>query len=244
MSGKTADKKKSIQPRKVTKAPPPIRPLHSGTSTIIITNKNETMVIQESLSPSDFWPITGEELLRRWGINADIITQFVLDYGLPVRDSITLEIFNIESHKTCFENAFFKTYLREGPFNRFLFRSCNIDTFEKQYKSVIEELKKRSAHIIDNGYGRDVDKKQPSVPDYIQQRRTDGEKDEVIAIELHDRNGDFKLSYLNIARAFGLEVGLHKDQHEALKQRGKRLCEKGEAVLKKRNCHGVTAPVS
>jgi hypothetical protein len=101
MSEETADKKKSIQQKKVTKVPPPIRPIHSGPSTIILTSeKNETLVMQESLSPSDFWTITGEELLRRWGVDANIIAQFVLDYGLPVRDSITLEIFNIESHKT------------------------------------------------------------------------------------------------------------------------------------------------
>jgi hypothetical protein len=234
MSGKNTDKKKSFHPKKITKAPPPIGPL-KGTGTIIWVNKNETHVIPESLSPSDFWTITGDELLRRWGVEAFIVTQFVLDYGMPVRDSITLQIFNIESHKTDSGNAFLETYLREGPINRFLFRPRDIDAFEMRYKSAIEELKKRSAPIIDNEHGRDVDKKQPSVPDYIQQRRTDGEKDEVIAIELHDKNGDFKLSYLNIARAFGLEVGLHKDQHEALKQRGKRLCEKGEAVLKKRN---------
>lgn len=182
--------------------------------------------MQESLSPSDFWTITGEELLIRWGVDADIIAQFVLDYGLPVRDSITHEIFNIESHKTCSGNTFLKTYLKEGPFNRFLFRSRYIDTFEKQYKSVIEELKKRSAHV-DNGHGRDVKKKQASVPDYIQQRRTDGATDEVIARELHDENGNFKLSHADVARAFGLAADLNKNQHAALKQRGKRLCEKG-----------------
>lgn len=235
MSGKNVDKKKSVQPRKVTKAPPPIRPLHSGTSIIISTNKNETIVFQESLSPSDFWTITGEELLRRWGVNAEIITQFILDHGLPVRDSMTLQIFNIESHKTDSGNASLQTYLREGPFNRFLFRSWHIETFEKHYKSVIEELKKRSAHIIDNGHGRDVDKKQPSVPDYIQQRRTDGATDEVIAFELYDRSGNFKLSYAHVASALGLAAGLQKNQHEALKQRGKRLCEKGEAVFLKKS---------
>jgi hypothetical protein len=233
MSEKNADKKKSIQPRKVTKAPS--SPPHSGPRIIILASeKNETVVMQESLSLSDFWTITGEELLRRWGVDADIIAQFVLDYGLPVRDSETHEIFNIESHKTSSGNAFLKTYLKEGPFNRFLFRSRYIDTFEKQYKSVIEELKKQSVSKEDPGADEDVDKKQPSVPDYIQQRRTDGAADKVIALELYDKNGNFKLSYAHVGSALGLAAGLQKNQHQALKQRGKRLCEKADTVFLKK----------
>ena len=234
MSEKNAVKKKSIQPKKVTKAQPPIREVQSpGPITIWTKKSGETLVLQTPPSSSDFWTITGDELLKRWGVESFIITQFILDYGLPVRDSITHQIFNIESHEKTTGNDLLETYFREGPFNRFLFRPSDIGAYEMHYMSVIEELKKRSAHIIGDGHSQDVDKKQPSVPDYIQQRRTGGVTEDVIATELYDRNGNFKLSYAQTAAALGLTAGLNKNQHEALKQRGKRLCEKGEAVLKK-----------
>lgn len=233
MARKNADKKENFEPRKATKAPPSIRSLQStAPTTIWVKNSGETLVLQPPPSSSDFWTITGDELLKRWGVESFIITQFILDYGLPVRDSITLQTFNIESDKKITGNDFLEAYLREGPFNRFLFRHSDIGTYEMHYMSVIEELKQRSAHIIEDGHGQNVDKKQPSVPDYIQQRRTDGATNEVIAFELYDRNGNFKLSYAQIARALGLAADLKKNQHEALKQRGKRLSDKGEAILK------------
>jgi len=246
MSGENADKKKSSQPKKVAEAPPSIRPFQSTSPiTIWVKNSGETLVLKPPSSSSDFWTITGDELRQRWGVESSIITQFILDYGLPVYDSITLRTFNIESHTEITGNDFLETYLREGPFNRFLFRQSDIDAYGRHYVSVIEELKERSGHINnEDGYGQDVEKKPPSVPDYIERRRTDGEIDEVIAVELYDRKGNFKLSYAQIVSALGLATGLQKNQHAALKQRGRRLCEKGEAILKKRNCHGVTAPVS
>ena len=82
---------------------------------------------------------------------------------------------------------------------------------------------------------RDADNKQTvSISDYIKQRRTDGEKDEIIAHELHDKNGNFKLTYANIATEFGLDNGLNNGQFDARKQRGKRFCEKGKAMLEKK----------
>ena len=74
----------------------------------------------------------------------------------------------------------------------------------------------------------DIDKKQAiSVADYIVERRAAGVKDDTIAYELHDEKGDFKKSYLDVARALGLDGGLQKNQIDALKQRGKRACERG-----------------
>lgn len=110
-------------------------------------------------SESGFWTITGGELLRRWGVDADIIAQLVLDYGLPVCDQITRGIFNIASHKTPCENHCFEDYFREGPFYRFLFRPSDIDDFENQNKPVIEELKKRSSHLMDSGRAGDETEK-------------------------------------------------------------------------------------
>lgn len=109
-------------------------------------------------SESEFWTISGDELIRRWNINADMIAQFVLEKGLPVRDSISLEIFNVESHKTRFGNHWFGVYFKEGPLNRFLFRPSDINTFEKQHKNVIEELERRGALEYDCGSTQDEDK--------------------------------------------------------------------------------------
>jgi hypothetical protein len=70
-----------------------------------------------------------------------------------------------------------------------------------------------------------------SADDYIQQRRTEGAKNEMIAFELYDKKGHFKLTYIKIARKLGLDKDLHENQFDALKQRGKRTCDKGKAML-------------
>lgn len=94
------------------------------------------------------WTITGDELLIRLGVDVDIISQLVLDYGLPVFDQITREIVDIKTHKTFFGDSYFNKYLQEGPFDRFLFRPIDIKTFEKQHKNVIEELKKKDSSLF------------------------------------------------------------------------------------------------
>lgn len=72
-----------------------------------------------------------------------------------------------------------------------------------------------------------------SPSDYIMRRREEGVNVEIIAFELHDETGNFKLSYLQTARELGFDKDLHANQIDAIKQRGRRACEKGKAILQK-----------
>ena len=72
-----------------------------------------------------------------------------------------------------------------------------------------------------------------SVADYIRERREEGVNAEIIAFELHDETGNFKLSYLETARKLGFDKDLHANQIDAIKQRGRRACEKGKYLLQK-----------
>lgn len=72
-----------------------------------------------------------------------------------------------------------------------------------------------------------------SPSDYIMRRREEGANVEIIAFELHDETGKFKLSYLETARALGFDKDLHANQIDAIKQRGRRACEKGKVLLQK-----------
>ena len=72
-----------------------------------------------------------------------------------------------------------------------------------------------------------------SVDDHIKQRKAAGAKDYEIAVELYDPKGNFKRTYLDIARAFGLDKDLQPDQWDTIKQRGVRLVQKGKAMLLK-----------
>jgi hypothetical protein len=73
-----------------------------------------------------------------------------------------------------------------------------------------------------------------SVPDYIKQRKTEGAKKEMIAAELYDKKGNFKLTYIKIARELGLDKDIQPNQYDALKHRGKRACDKGKTMLSPR----------
>lgn len=132
---------------KYTKAPPPISPLK--TTGVLTHLKKDSETLQEPLSLSDLWTITGDELMKKWGLDASLIEQFMLDYGLPVRDSVTREIFNIEDKKTVFGNTWLTTSLREGPFDRFRFRTHDIQSFEIKYESLLLELKKKSITMLE-----------------------------------------------------------------------------------------------
>jgi len=103
---------------------------------------------QKQITASDFWTITGNELAAIWNVPDAIIEQFILEHGLPVKDSKTGEIFNVESHKTPFGNTWFEIYFKEGPFNRFLFRPSDVDRYKMQYENAIDELKKENATKI------------------------------------------------------------------------------------------------
>lgn len=72
-----------------------------------------------------------------------------------------------------------------------------------------------------------------SADDHIKQRKTEGAKVEEIAFELYDRKGDFKLTYLEIARKLSLDKDLKPGQYDARKKRAERACQRGETMLVK-----------
>lgn len=73
-----------------------------------------------------------------------------------------------------------------------------------------------------------------SVKLHIEKRQDEGECDEVIAVELCDKNGEFRLENRDIAELFNLHLGLNDTQHKTIKQRGHRFKTKGIKILKDR----------
>lgn len=135
---------------------------------------------------------------------------------------------------------------------QFMYWKTDVEEFKLSHKDYWEELRQQKANANDHPKmttpilpqsgtnlgdkmqkGRLEGDNPPSAADYINRRRKEGVKDEILASELHDQGGRFKLSYADVARALDLTEGLNKDQHAALKQRGKRLCERGRAILQK-----------
>jgi hypothetical protein len=69
------------------------------------------------------------------------------------------------------------------------------------------------------------------VNDYIKGQRDINIQEKIIAWELHNPGGAFRLTHLAVARALGLGNDLNEKQIDALKQRGKRACDKGKVML-------------
>ena len=72
-----------------------------------------------------------------------------------------------------------------------------------------------------------------SPDDHIKKRKAEGAKVEVIAVELYDKKGSFKLTDLVICRKLDLGKNLNQNQIKTMKQRGRRARKKGEAMLAK-----------
>lgn len=79
--------------------------------------------------------------------------------------------------------------------------------------------------------------KDMSVPDYIKKRQAEKISDNIIAWELNNPSGPFRMTHLQVARAFKLGEGLNESQIETLKKRGERFCKQGKGLAKmKINC--------
>jgi hypothetical protein len=72
-----------------------------------------------------------------------------------------------------------------------------------------------------------------SVADYITRQREAGVNEDLIAWELYNKKGSFRLTNLNVARALGLDTGYNSTQIPAIKQRAQRARERGMALLQK-----------
>ena len=105
------------------------------------------------LSTSNFWTITGDELVQRWGVDASTIEQFMVDDFFPVRDSKSMEIFNFLETTPREHIYWLKKYITEGPFTRFQFRPSDIESFEAQYGDFLEEMKNTRIAKKEQGQG-------------------------------------------------------------------------------------------
>jgi hypothetical protein len=140
----------------------------------------------------------------------------------------------------------------EVSLSRCIYQKPDVEDFKLKHKELWEGLKKQKRDALDTPKQAEPispesetnrgDKKKderfggdnvPSTTDYIKRRGIEGASIDLIAYELHDPKGQFKLSHLNVAKELGLNEGLNEKQFAAIKQRGKRACDKGKSFLKK-----------
>lgn len=190
------------------------------------------------LSLSNFWTITGDELVKRWGVNASIIKRLIFDDFLPVCDSKSMEIFDFPDETPAAHRYFLKKYITEGPFTRFQFRPSDIESFEAQNGKFLEELKNKRIAKKEQEQGEEIVNERPGetkpqlldVDAYINKRRGEGACDEIIAVELNDEKGEYRLSYVKLAQALTREKGINIS-NGGWKMRGFRLCKDGKAMM-------------
>ncbi|MBU4449597.1 MAG: hypothetical protein KKD99_13505 [Proteobacteria bacterium] len=135
-----------------------------------------------------------------------------------------------------------RTESPERYLSRWRYRKSDVEEFKIKHKNSLEEL--RLSH------GRYPTAPEPqndtvpipaapvpvvtkSVDDYIKQRIDEGAEVREIACELCDKEGIFKLTYLEICRKLDLGKDLQADQIGAMKKRAERACKRGKAMLVK-----------
>lgn len=165
--------------------------------------------------------ITWSDLCNRWDINKYDLADMVFDGRLQAFFSDDFSVLYFCDGGSLKESPDGRTIslLNHEPLpvdeiTKLVFRISDVEAYEKK-----GELEKNKQLII---------------TDYVQRRRTEGAKDEVIAFELHDTDGKFNLSHLAVAKALGLDKELNEKQYSAIKQRGKRAYNKGKALLNKK----------
>jgi hypothetical protein len=72
-----------------------------------------------------------------------------------------------------------------------------------------------------------------SLDDYIKKRRTEKIDYRVIAVELCDENGPFKLSHADCAKILKIGDCSINISHDAWKKRGRRAVEDGKKVMQR-----------
>jgi len=104
-----------------------------------------------------------------------------------------------------------------------------VQTFIFKIQDANEFAQKNGLSLV-QGYEADY---KIDAESYIKQQMDEGVKKEIIAFRLYDRNGRYKLTYLEIARLMGLDSGLNEGQVAAKKRRAKRMCDKGKDMIAK-----------
>jgi hypothetical protein len=118
------------------------------------------------------------------------------------------------------------TSLSEPPevnLSRCMYLKSDVENFKLSCKELWYDLQKQKR-----------DATAPSAAKYIKLQRLEGVSDDIIAFELHNPKGSFKLTHKKVAIALGLDKELNADQHDAIKKQGQRACDKGKALLHKK----------
>jgi hypothetical protein len=152
------------------------------------------------------------------------------------RDALSLEILELVKEKAAYRiqhkdaPAAMTTLYSEHPrLERQLNeRLARRDEFEKEIARETEEQP-----IVANSLTKEVapEATPQTVENYIDARRAGGIHDHIIAFELYNKQGNFRLTNLEIARSLGLSKGLNETQFKALKQRAQRARMKGKRLL-------------
>jgi hypothetical protein len=137
MEENTNNKQGRKVPR-VSQAPEPITPPRGAGATTLMdfnapvqTKPTDAITIPDK--DTELFTITGDQFIGEGGAPQDIIEQYMLDHGLPVWDSITYKIFNINNDKYGYWKGELSSCLQEGPFNRFIFRQSDVLKYQKRY---------------------------------------------------------------------------------------------------------------
>lgn len=189
-------------------------------------------------------PMTGIEVMKDLFLAANQMFHLVREGVLLPCDPKDLFRLNLEM------NSIYDS--PETTLSRWTYQKSDVEEFKLSHKDYWEELRQQKANANDHPQmtalilpqsgtnlgdkirkGKFEGDNPPNVTEYISQRRREGVKEEVLAVELHDSKGHFKLSYADVARELNLTEGLNKDQHDAIKQRGKRICDKGKTIMQK-----------
>lgn len=115
-----------------------------------------------------------------------------------------------------------------------LFSIEQIDKLEKKFP----DLQKNEAvqpDVLSSSASKEAKKEEAALPldDYIQKRRDEKIDYRVIAVELCDENGPFKLSHAECAKILKIGDCSISISHDAWKKRGRRAVEDGNELLQK-----------
>jgi hypothetical protein len=180
-------------------------------------------------------PITGIQLMEELSLDAHMMIYLASEGILmPFRPIIH------ESYMKLLMGCNYDTAIDKVTDWRY--RKADIEHFKLNYKDYFEEL--RLSHGLNPTAPEPQSDTAPipaapvpvvakSVDNHIKQRKAEGAKIEEIVVELYDKKGIFKLTYLEISRKLDLGKDLQPDQIDTMKKRAERACIRGKDMLAK-----------
>lgn len=176
--------------------------------------------------------MTGWDLRDRWNISITDLADIVICGELRAYEPETLAPLDlqeeieylsyVESYPDAPDIAVIPTLIqRAGELN---FRVSDIAEYEKAHNIQPGTTAEPAQSHLKSAAPRTAEQ-------FIQEQTGKGEPKEIIAWQLWDRQGEFRMADLEIARALKLDDNLHEGQLAAKKTRSKRLRDKGELLL-------------